>query len=229
MDFLRDPIWEGIAAIVTMAGAVFGIAFFIFPEFRGRIREWMKRFLESKTLHAVLVIVVCLFFGLAMIYFSLTENISLPSLRSTTRATATLPPPTPISLFFDDFNGNPNPEWVSAAGTWQMVNNRYTLTGVQSTWTTGISLVGDPSWTDYRVRSQVKIEVDQFSSENVAYIIVRAQDENNFLALAFRDGGFLETPSAVWFIVQSGEWQELSNTKWNNEQLLESFDVRIEV
>jgi len=69
-----------------------------------------------------------------------------------------LPPPTstPSILlpFSDNFDNGPSPAWTILSGTWMVVDGRYTLINA---WTSNAewSIIGDPSWKDYRMKVNV--------------------------------------------------------------------------
>ena len=65
MDIFRDPIWEGIAAVITIIGATLAIIAFVSPAFRERLRAWLVSILNKRLLlFSVLIVAV---FGIGMI------------------------------------------------------------------------------------------------------------------------------------------------------------------
>jgi hypothetical protein len=42
-DILRDQIWDGVAAVLTIAAMVFAILFFVFPQSRDKLREGLTK------------------------------------------------------------------------------------------------------------------------------------------------------------------------------------------
>ena len=65
MDIFRDPIWEGIAAVITIIGATLAIIAFVSPAFRERLRALLVSILNKRLLlFSVLIVAV---FGIGMI------------------------------------------------------------------------------------------------------------------------------------------------------------------
>jgi hypothetical protein len=65
VDIFRDPIWEGIAAVITIIGATLAIIAFVSPAFRERLRAWLVSILNKRLLlFSVLIVAV---FGIGMI------------------------------------------------------------------------------------------------------------------------------------------------------------------
>ena len=112
-----------------------------------------------------------------------------------------------------------------------MINDAYTLTDVfdKITWSEGLTFVGDVTWTDYQVGALVHLDNAQ-PRINVAFLIVRAQDSSNFLALALHDYDFLDSDwsRGRWYVVQNGQWQEKSPASFPIP-LTTKFNVAVEV
>ena len=100
-----------------------------------------------------------------------------------------------------------------------MVNNRYTITDVitETDWTSGTSFIGDPTWTDYEVGADIHL-VNVEPKINIARIIVRAQDINNYLVLEIRDFDFLDSDwsRGTWYVVQNGQASEKPATSFSS-------------
>jgi len=66
MDILRDPIWEGIAALVTIAGALLATIAFLVPAFRERLRLGLHQLTKSTIIRRIIAILVILIVGMAI-------------------------------------------------------------------------------------------------------------------------------------------------------------------
>jgi hypothetical protein len=64
-----------------------------------------------------------------------------------------------------------------------MVNGEYTITDI-SDWTTATSYIGNESWTNYSLSVDIDLKNAYYS--NHALVLVRVQDNNNFLILKFQ-------------------------------------------
>lgn len=145
-----------------------------------------------------------------------------PSITNTVTETSTVSSLT-VPSFSDNFDFGPSEEWQPAQGSWLMVNGEYTITDI-SDWTTATSYIGSESWSDYSV--SVDIDLKNAVYSNRAMILVRVQNINNFLVLKFHDR---QERFAQWFIVQDGEWSEVSNTRFESYPKDRAFNVEIQV
>lgn len=66
MNFFRDPIWEGIAAIITIIGAIFAIIVFIFPAFREKLRSWLSNAANYRFLPTIIIGIIVFVVGVAI-------------------------------------------------------------------------------------------------------------------------------------------------------------------
>lgn len=70
MNLLRDPLWEGISAVISIIGAIFAVVFFIVPSLRNRLQQWFNRNIRNK-------VIIYLFVGVflvAIILFALIQR-----------------------------------------------------------------------------------------------------------------------------------------------------------
>jgi hypothetical protein len=149
----------------------------------------------------------------------------------TPQATYTVPP-IPISTstpsvtlpFADNFDSGARLEWKQFGGKWIMTNGEITLGNVNGL-KKSVILVGDKNWSDYTVSIKINHHGVQ---ENYSYVIVRAQDERNFIALKFVHYRVLEH-SAIWYIVQDGNWTKVPNTYYADWPLDRQIEVKVVV
>lgn len=162
---------------------------------------------------------------------------SIPALSTTTTAFPTsipVPSTTLVSriIFADDFDAGPSAEWDQQIGTWRMVNGEYSITNIVG-WTNGISLIGDPSLTDYRI--EVEIDLQGSIPNNHPAIVVRLQDMDNYLVLKLTGDLFgplgLQSTSkdASWYIVEDGEWTKVGNAGFNGFPTGRPFVIEVHV
>ena len=98
---------------------------------------------------------------------------------------------TSITLpFTDNFSAGANSAWKIQSGDWLVANNRYTISNGDSQW--GMVVLDAPNWTNYRIKTKVKLEK---SDEGEVMVIVRyLSNQNKYLVFQminiFSKGGF---------------------------------------
>ncbi|MEW5829679.1 MAG: hypothetical protein AB1846_12370, partial [Chloroflexota bacterium] len=134
---LRDPIWQGFEAVITIAGILVTAIFVIVPGLRERLIKTVRSSFFLFMLFLLIIFCLCIF-----MFFPTVQGIA--SLIATSTPTPTITPlPTPIPtetlvptpeynyLVFDNFDGGPLPAWRPISGTWQMVNNQLPMLSVR--------------------------------------------------------------------------------------------------
>lgn len=152
-----------------------------------------------------------------------------PSPTPSATFTPTSTPPLDIT-FTDNFNAGMSPNWDIRAGNWFTVNGASTLRDVGSDWTEGLALIGDSSWTNYTISVEINMNDDQDNTTDygkMVFLLLRVQDEANYIALRLTDGGFYR--NAAWFIMQNGILSEVGNTRQERFFSYVPFIVQIEV
>lgn len=139
--------------------------------------------------------------------------------------------PPPDITFTDNFNVGASPNWDVRAGNWFTVNGTYTLRDVGSDWTEGLAFIGKNTWADYTVSVEIDIKDSSLNNQDMlkqAFILLRVEDEANFIALRFTSGAYYR--HATWFVVENGFWDEVNNTRrYRIFPSKESFVVQIQV
>jgi hypothetical protein len=164
-----------------------------------------------------------------------SQSTQTPQSTYTPQPTYTLIPlPTETSTpsitlpFSDNFDTGIKPEWRQIVGTWIMTKGELTLGNVagSSTGGKGIIFVGDKNWSDYTV--SLKIDHHGAGWNNFNYVIVRAQDTKNFIALRFGDVvNYSAAHNAFWYTVKDGNWILIPNTTFSDWYFDRPFEVKI--
>ncbi|HNC32153.1 MAG TPA: hypothetical protein PKX08_19215, partial [Cyclobacteriaceae bacterium] len=237
---LRDPIWQGFEAIVTITGVIFTIIFFIAPE----AREWLIRTIRSSAfgllLGGLFILCLCAAFlipvtkGVASLLARPTPTntaIPLPTIFPTNTLNPSTPTPTYTYLVIDDFNTGISDSWQIKSGQWQMVNNRLTIINVLdgTDWSKGKIMTGDQTRGNYEVGVDVHL-VNIETRINIAHIIVRAIDDSNYLLLEIRDFDLFDSDwsRGSWYIVSNNELTEISNAGFSSF-LTTDFSINIQL
>jgi hypothetical protein len=157
-----------------------------------------------------------------------------PTALPITVAVPTEPPtltPTPNTLLFEDtFDRKQKPEWRVEHGDWRVVNNEFTITNIdpnrkpEGPYSSGLVLIGDENWTNYRVK--VDVNLKGTNGMNGGGIRVRLRDTRNFLEIVFRDKG---NPYSNWFITKDGKSTEVPNTRFKDYPIDTPFTLEIEL
>jgi DNA-binding CsgD family transcriptional regulator len=122
-----------------------------------------------------------------------------PIIQENTAVPTTPPEPTTAQLptavvpsislpFSDSFDNGTNPAWEILSGSWLTADGRYTISNADQKW--AFSVLDDPSWTNYRIKVNVKLE----SSKEGGIAIVVRYGANKYLAFhvvnLFSKGGW---------------------------------------
>lgn len=238
---LRDPIWQGISAILAIIGVIVTIATYVLPDFKAGLKKWLKAIFDSPGCMTVIIIGCLAFICLPLVPKTVNGVFSLLITSTPTPTQTFTPTPIPTSspsptpsytyLIYDDFDSGPMPAWNPVSGTWQMVNNQYTITDVTSEtdWASGRSFIGDPAWTNYEVGADIHL-VNIEPRINIARIMVRAQDVNNYLLLEIRDFDVLDSnwSRGTWYVVQNDQAIEKPAAGFSSF-LTTDFSINIQV
>lgn len=236
---LRDPIWQGFEALITIAGVIFTVVFFIVPE----AREWLLKTVRSFRLGftiSALTLCICVVLSIPLTKAgvlwaaqptSTNTAIPLPTLFPTHTPNPVTATPAYTYLIFNDFNSGIPSDWQIISGQWQMVNNRLTIIDVQNgaNWSKGRIMTGSQTWTNYEVGMDVHL-VNVETKINAAYVIVRAINDNNYLLLEIRDFDLLDADwsRGRWYVVSNDILTEIPNAGFSSF-LTTDFSINIQL
>lgn len=139
------------------------------------------------------------------------------------------------TVFFDNFDTTPKPEWEPAVGTWSAISGQYTIgKDIGSGKVFGALVDSQSSLTQYVIEVDVNFGATGSTGiyggqgQTEAYIFVRAQDIDNGIVLALI--GRAATIEAVqWRVRQQGEWAKESQKVSAQVKPGEVAHVRVEI
>lgn len=139
------------------------------------------------------------------------------------------------TVFFDNFDTTPKPEWEPAVGTWATISGQYTISKDVGSGTVFGSLVDFQSpLTQYAI--EVDVNFGSTGSTGIyggqgqveAYIFARAQDVDNGIVLALI-GRAAAVEAIQWRVRQQGEWAGESQKVSVQVKSGEVAHVRVEI
>jgi hypothetical protein len=145
-----------------------------------------------------------------------------PTASDTPQPTIPLPPtstaPTINLPFSDNFSAGVNPAWQVQNGDWLTADGRFTISNAGNKWY--FVVLDDPSWTNYRIKVNIKLE--KSDEGRVAVIIRYLSSQNKYLVFnienLFSKGGFA-TYSGSEFTYIAG---------YGSVRILHDFDLEID-
>lgn len=130
------------------------------------------------------------------------------------------------TLFIDNFDNGPDPEWKPAFGNWTMQNGMYTISGIEDNMNY-LALLGYKKWSDFILTVDIKPgHTGRYINEVVIFPRVNQAGDGIGFWIDSKYGSFSE---AGWSIRQAGTWMAPLAVAKLDTVTGETAQIRIEV